>query len=85
MKYLDYSKFSEQELQTLHEAAQTISFAFHTQFPGFRTQLDLLKENEQFRAANQLIIETSNALRKKYIARGINPDAPDFVPDHLEK
>ena len=36
------------------------------------------------RAINQIVHQTYNAIRAKYIARGIDPDAPDFVPDSLE-
>ena len=50
-----------------------------------KEQMALLIEDFQFRAINQIVIQSHNAIRSKYIARGIDPDAPDFVPDSLEK
>lgn len=82
---INYNKFTEQELQVILDAARTINFAFGTQFPSHKEQLALLIEDLHFRVINQIVIQTYNALRAKYIARGINPDAPDFVPDHLKK
>lgn len=82
---IDYNKFTEQELRVIHEAARTINFAFGQQFPGTNAQIALLIDDLHFRVINQIVIQTYNALRSKYIARGIDPDAPDFVPDHLEK
>ena len=35
--------------------------------------------------SNQIVHQSYNAIRAKYIARGIDPDAPDFVPDSLEE
>lgn len=82
---INYNKFTEQELQVILDAARTINFAFGTQFPSHKEQLALLIEDLHFRVINQIVIQTYNALRSKYIERGIDPDAPDFVPDHLEK
>ena len=82
---INYNKFTEQELQVILDAARTINFAFGTQFPSHKEQLALLIEDLHFRIINQIVIQTYNALRSKYIARGIDPDAPDFCPDHLEK
>ena len=82
---INYNKFTEQELQVILDAARTINFAFGTQFPSHKEQLALLIEDLHFRVINQIVIQTYNALRAKYIARGINPDAPDFVPGHLKK
>lgn len=82
---INYNNFTEQELQVILDAARTINFAFGTQFPSHKEQLALLIEDLHFRIINQIVIQTYNALRSKYIARGIDPDAPDFVPDHLEK
>ncbi len=45
MLVIDYNKFTEEELRLIHEAAQTISFAFGAQFPGFKRQLKLLEED----------------------------------------
>lgn len=82
---VDYNKFTESELRVILEAARTINFAFGQQFPSVKEQMALLIEDFQFRAINQIVIQAYNALRSKYIARGIDPDAPDFRPDHLEK
>ena len=82
---IDYNKFTEEELKVIMEAAKTINFAFGIQFPSHKEQLALLLEDEHFRAINQIVHQTYNAIRAKYIARGIDPDAPDFVPDSLEE
>lgn len=82
---INYGKFTEKELQVIIDAARTINYAFGTQFPSHSEQMALLIEDLHFRIINQIVIQSYNALRKKYIKRGINPDAPDFVPDHLEK
>lgn len=82
---IDYNKFTEQELQVILDAARKINFAFGIQFPSYKEQVALLIEGLHFRVINQIVIQTFNALRSKYIARGIDPDAPDFRPDHLEK
>ena len=82
---IDYNKFTESELRVILEAARTINFAFWQQFPSVKEQMALLIEDFQFRAINQIVIQSHNAIRSKYIARGIDPDAPDFVPDSLEK
>ena len=82
---IKYGKFTEQELQIILDAARTINYAFGTQFPSRKEQLALLIEDLHFRVINQIVIQAHNALRSKYIARDIDPDAPDFVPDHLEK
>lgn len=82
---INYNKFTEQELQVIFDAARTINYAFGTQFPSHKGQLALLIGDLHFSIINQIVIQTYNALRSKYIARGIDSDAPDFVPDHLEK
>lgn len=82
---IDYNKFTESELRVILEAARTINFAFGTQFPSMKEHMALLIEDFQFRAINQIVVQSHNAIRSKYIARGIDPDAPDFVPDSLEK
>ena len=82
---IDYNKFTESVLRVILEAARTINFAFGQQFPSVKEQMALLIEDFQFRAINQIVIQSHNAIRSKYIARGIDPDAPDFVPDSLEK
>lgn len=82
---IDYKKFTEQELQIILDAARAINYAFGLQFPSHCEQMALLIDDLHFRIVNQIIIQSHNALRSKYIERGIDPDAPDFVPDHLEK
>ena len=82
---IDYNKFTEPELRVILEAARTINFAFGTQFPSMKEQMALLIEDLQFRAINQIVVQSHNAIRSKYISRGIDPDAPNFVPDSLEK
>lgn len=82
---IDYNKFTESELRVILEAARTINFAFGQQFPSMKEQMALLLDDMQFRAINQIVVQSHNAIRSKYIARGIDPDAPDFVPDRLEK
>ena len=82
---INYNKFTEQELQVVLDAARTINYAFGTQFPNHSEQLALLIEDLHFRIINQIVVQSYNALRKKYIERGIDHDAPDFVPDRLEK
>lgn len=82
---IDYNKYTESELRVILKAARTINYAFGIQFPSYKEQLALLIEDEQFRAINQIVHQSYNAIRAKYIARGIDPDAPDFVPDSLEE
>lgn len=82
---IDYNKFTVQELQVILDAARAINYAFGQQFPSHCEQMALLIEDLHFRAINQIVIQSYNAMRSKYIERGIDPDAPDFVPDHLEK
>lgn len=82
---IDYNKFTEKELQVILDAARTINYAFGTQFPSRSEQMALLIDDLHFRIINQIVIQSYNALRSKYIARGIDPDAPGFRPDHPEK
>ena len=82
---INYNNFTESELRVILEAARTINYGFGTQFPSVKEQMALLLDDMHFRAINQIVVQSYNALRKKYIARGIEPDAPDFVPDSLEK
>ena len=82
---VDYNKFTESELRVILEAARTINFAFGQQFPSMKEQMALLIEDFQFRAINQIDVQSHNANRSKYISRGIDLDAPNFVPDSLEK
>ena len=82
---INYNKYTESELRLILKASRTINYAFGLQFPSHKEQLALLLEDEHFRAINQIVHQTYNAIRAKYIARGIDPDAPDFVPDSLEE
>lgn len=79
---IGYNKFTEQELQVILDAARTINYAFGSQFPSHNEQMALLIDDLHFRIINQIVIQSYNAIRSKYIARGIDPDAPDFRPDH---
>ena len=67
---IDYNKFTESELRVILEAARTINFAFGQQFPSMKEQMALLLDDMQFRAINQIVIQSHNALRKIAIARG---------------
>ena len=71
---MDYNRFTEQELKVILSAARTINFAFGLQFPSHKEQMNLLLEDEQFRAINQIVIQSHNALRAIAIKRGENPD-----------
>ncbi len=71
---IDYNKFTESELKVILEAARTINFAFGQQFPSMKEQMALLLDDMQFRAINQIVVQSHNALRKIAIARGENPD-----------
>ena len=84
-RQINYNKYTESELRVILKAARAINYAFGLQFPSHKEQLALLLEDEHFRAINQIVHQTYNAIRAKYIARGIDPDAPDFVPDSLEE
>ena len=82
---IDYHKFSEQERRGSLSAARAINYGFGLQFPSPTAQLALPLAAEHFRAIHQLVHQSYHAIRAKYIARGIDPDAPDFVPDSLEE
>ena len=82
---INYNKYTESELRVILKAARAINYAFGLQFPSHKEQLALLLEDEHFRAINQIVHQSYNAIRAKYLARGNDPDAPDFVPDSLEE
>ena len=71
---INYNNFTESELRVILDAARTINYAFGTQFPSMKEQMALLIEDFQFRAINQIVIQSHNALLKIAIARGENPD-----------
>ncbi len=65
MLHIDYNKFTDSELERINEAAWSLNYIFGTQFPDRKQQLDLLSEDEQFRAVNQIIIQSFNTLAKR--------------------
>ena len=71
---INYNKFTERELRVILEAARTINYAFGLQFPSHKEQLALLLEDEQFRAVNQIVQQSHDALRAIAWKRGENPD-----------
>lgn len=71
---IDYNKFTEQELHVILDAARAINFAFGSQFPSHCEQMALLIEDLQFRAINQIVIQSHNALLSIAYKRGENPD-----------
>ena len=71
---IDYNKFTEQELRVILNAARTINYGFGLQFPSQKEQLALLIEDEQFRAINQIIQQTHDALQAIVYKSGKNPD-----------
>ena len=72
---INYNKYTESELRVILKAARAINYAFGLQFPSHKEQLALLLENEQFRAINQIIIQSCTAHRDITIKQGENPDA----------
>lgn len=77
---IDYNKFTEQELQIILDAARTINYGFGLQYPSHSEQMALLIDDLHFRIINQIVIQSYNALRSKYIARGIDPTRRASVP-----
>ena len=71
---INYNKFTEQELRVILKAARTINYGFGLQFPSHKEQLALLLDDLHFRAINQIIHLTHNALNAKAYKRGENPD-----------
>ena len=72
---IDYNKFTEDELKVILNAARTINYAFGLQFPSYKEQLALLLEDMHFRAINQIVQQTHDALQVIAYKRGENPDA----------
>lgn len=70
---IDYNKFSEQELQTILDAARAINYGFGTQFPSHCEQMALLIEDLHFRVINQIVIQSYIALNMKRLHRGMGP------------
>ena len=71
---IDYNKFTEDELKVIHNAARTINYGFGLQFPSYKEQLALLIEDLHFRAINQIIQQTHDALQAIVYKSGKNPD-----------
>ena len=72
---INYNKFTEQELRVILKAARTINYGFGLQFPSYKEQLALLLEDMHFRAINQIVQQTHDALQVIAYKRGENPDA----------
>ena len=72
---IDYNKFTEDELKVIHNAARTINYGFGLQFPSYKEQLALLLDDLHFRAINQIVQQTHDALQAIAFTRGENPDA----------
>ena len=71
---INYNKYTESELRVILKAARAINYAFGLQFPSHKEQLALLLEDEQFRAINQIVQQSHDALRAIAWKRGENPD-----------
>ena len=71
---INYNKFTEQELRVILKAARTINYGFGLQFPSHKEQLALLLEDEHFRAINQIVHQTYNALQAIAYKSGDNSD-----------
>ena len=71
---INYNKYTESELRVILKAARAINYAFGLQFPSHKEQLALLLEDEHFRAINQIVHQSYNALRAIAWKRGENPD-----------
>lgn len=71
---INYNKYTESELRVILKAARAINYAFGLQFPSHKEQLALLLEDEHFRAINQIVQQSHDALRAIAWKRGENPD-----------
>ena len=71
---INYNKYTESELRVILKAARTINYAFGLQFPSHKEQLALLLEDEHFRAINQIVHQTYNALQAIAYKSGDNSD-----------
>ena len=72
---INYNKYTESELRVILKAARAINYAFGLQFPSYKEQLALLLEDMHFRAINQIVQQTHDALQVIAYKRGENPDA----------
>ena len=71
---INYNKYTESELRVILKAARAINYAFGLQFPSYKEQLALLLEDMHFRAINQIVQQTHDALQVIAYKRGENPD-----------
>ena len=71
---INYNKFTEQELRVILKAARAINYGFGLQFPSQKEQLALLLEDEHFRAINQIVHQTHDALQAIAYKSGENSD-----------
>ena len=71
---INYNKYTESELRVILKAARAINYAFGLQVPSHKEQLALLLEDEQFRAINQIVHQTYNALQAIAYKSGDNSD-----------
>ncbi|MGM9866324.1 MAG: hypothetical protein ACI303_00480, partial [Lepagella sp.] len=62
------------ELRVILNAARTINYGFGLQFPSHKEQLALLLEDEHFRAINQIVHQSYNALQAIAYKSGDNSD-----------
>lgn len=65
MLQINYNQFTDSELERIFDCARALNFIFGQQFPGLKRQLKLLEEDEQFRAINQIVIQSHNTLAKR--------------------
>lgn len=71
---INYNKYTESELRVILKAARAINYAFGLQFPSHKEQLALLLEDEHFRAINQIVQQTHDALQAIAYKNGENSD-----------
>ena len=71
---INYNKYTESELRVILKAARAINYAFGLQFPSHKEQLALLLEDEHFRAINQIVHQSYNALQAIAYKSGDNSD-----------
>lgn len=65
MLQINYNQFTDSELERIYDCARALNFIFGQQFPGLRRQLKLLEEDEQFRAINQIVIQSHNIFAQR--------------------
>lgn len=65
MLQINYNQFTNSELERIYDCARALNFIFGQQFPGHKRQMQLLQEDEQFRAINQIVIQSHNTLAQR--------------------